>query len=305
MVELVWIVVLIVSLVTLVKGADWFTLGAESVGLRFGIPQFVIGVTIVSVGTSLPELASSVAAVFEGTTEIVVANIVGSNIANSLLVLGIVAFIGGGIVTKRAVAKIDMPFLFVATCLLVLVAINAVLSRVEAFLFIALFLGYMWWLFTQKREVDLDYEHNWLKSTIYLVVGGVLLIASAKFLIDSVVQVGMVFNINPAFISASIVAFGTSVPEVVVSVVAVLKNKKDLALGNIIGSNLFNILLVGGVAGLISPLLIDQRILVFALPVLFLSTVMLWLFIMRQEITRLQGVGLFIAYLLFISFLFL
>lgn len=302
--ELFWLIVLGISLYLLIKGADWFTLGAESVGYRLGMSSFVIGVLIVSVGTSLPELASSLAAVFQGTTEIVVANIVGSNIANSLLVLGIVALIGGGIVTKRDVAKVDMPILFVATIFLVLVSFNGVLSSIEASIFLALLVGYVWWLLKNKHEEQIEIVQSKFISVILLIGGCITLIISSAFLIESVVIVSNFFGISPAIISASIVAFGTSIPEIVVSILAVLKNKKDLALGNVLGSNIFNILLVGGVAGLFAPLLIDQRILFLGLPVVVLATSILWIFLYKQEINKIQGAGLVISYLLFLSLLF-
>lgn len=304
MIDILWIIILFVSLALLIKGADWFTMGAESVGLRLGMTPFVIGVLIVGVGTSLPELASSIAAVLSNNTEIVVANIVGSNIANSLLVLGLAAFVGGGIVTNRAVSKYDMPFLFVATVLLSFAAFNGMLSRIEAIIFLVLLTGYIYWLFSQKKEEVIDTIQPLSMSAFMLIGGGIVLIVSAKLLIDSVIVLATSFGISPAIISASIVAFGTSVPEVVVSIVAILKKKNDLALGNILGSNLFNILLVGGVAGIISPLVINQKILTFAIPVLFVATITLWFFLQQQKVSRLQGAGLFVAYILFLGFLF-
>ncbi|MBR9703656.1 calcium/sodium antiporter [Candidatus Woesearchaeota archaeon] len=302
----IWIIVLVLALGVLIKGADWFTEGAEAVGVRLGMSPFVVGVTIVSIGTSLPELASSIAAVLAGKSEIVLGNVVGSNIANILFVLGLGALVAKGMETKWDIAKVDLPILFGATFLLILTVIDGSFGFIEALVFLAFFAVYIHYALTgnkDKPKIEAGLEGS---TAIVALIGGlILVIVGAKFLIDSVVGISTIMGISTAIISASVVAFGTSVPEAVVTIVAALKGKKDIAIGNIVGSNIFNILFIMGVAGLFDKLAVDKMLLTYAVPMLVAATFMFWFVTQDKKVTRWEGATLLILYIFFIAKLFI
>lgn len=298
--------ILVLSLAALIKGADWFTEGAESIGLRFGIPSFVVGVTIVSIGTSLPELASSISAVLQGTSELVLGNVTGSNIANILFVLGLGAIVSKGIKMDWDISKVDLPILFGATFLLALTIIDGVFGWIEAAIFLLFFVMYMHYSFSGKRnKIAIETHYKGSKAILALGGGLVLVIIGAKFLVDAVVELSLLAGISVAIISTSVVAFGTSVPEAVVTIVAALKGKKEIAVGNIVGSNIFNILFIMGIAGLVGPLAVDTMLLSYGLPALFAATFMLWFVVQDKEITIYEGATLLILYCFFIAKLFI
>ncbi len=305
MIEIIlWVAILFITLGGLIKGADWFTIGAEAIGIKLKIPQFIIGATIVSIGTSLPELASSIAGVLQGASEIVVANIAGSNIANILFVLGITAIVGGEIVTKRNINKSDFPIMLIMSIVLFLFALNGQIGLFESLFFLAILMWYIYHIFQEKETAEVDVEYNGFRSIGLLVLGIILVIISAKFLVEAVIFLATVMNIDSSVIAASVVAFGTSVPEAVVTLVAVLKKKREIALGNIIGSNIFNILLIVGVSGLISPLIITTSTLIITLPIMIFSIVLFWFMLRDKKISRKEGIVLLTLYFCFLAFLF-
>lgn len=305
MIELIiWISILLLGLIGLVKGADWFTIGAEAIGIKLKIPQFIIGATIVSLGTSLPELASSIAGVLQGASEIVVANVAGSNIANILFVLGITAVIGGEIVTKRNTNRSDFPIMLAMSIILLLFSLNGTIGILESLFFIMVFIWYLYRIFQEKETVKIDVEYDGIRSIVSLLLGIFLVIVSAKFLVEAIIFLATNMNIDSSIIAASVVAFGTSIPEAVVTLVAVLKKKKEIALGNIIGSNIFNILLIVGVSGLFTPLIITSSVLQVTLPIMILSTIIFWFMLRDKKITRKEGIILLALYVCFLGFLF-
>jgi cation:H+ antiporter len=297
-----WTIVLILSIIAIVKGADWFTEGAESIGIRFGIPSFVVGIIIVSFGTSLPELASSISAVLHGTTEIVVANIVGSNIANLLFVLGLAGIIAT-VKTDRNFVRKDIPVLVGSTLLLLLFSLDGTISRWEALIFLAATAIYIIKGFSTKN-IPVEDHFKGKKIGLILVGGLTLVIAGAHFLVEAVIYLSLEMGISMAVISASIVAFGTSIPEAVVSIVAVLKKQKDIALGNIVGSNVFNIFLIGGVSGVLAPLVVSPIILVMGIPVLIGATLLMAWWMNDKKFERHEGVAFLVLYGLFILALY-
>lgn len=301
---IIWSTILVLGLAGLVKGADWFTVGAEAIGVKLKIPQFIIGATIVSLGTSLPELASSISGVLQGASEIVVANVAGSNIANILFVLGITAVVGGEIVTKRNTNKSDFPIMLAMSIILFLFALNGTIGLFESLFFIAVLTWYLYRIFQEKETAEIDVEYNGARSIGLLVLGIFFVIISAKFLVEAIIILAINMNIDSSIIAASVVAFGTSIPEAVVTLVAVIKKKKDIALGNIIGSNIFNILLIVGVSGLLAPLAITASVLTVTLPIMILSTIIFWYMLRDKRINRKEGVILLTLYLLFLVFLF-
>lgn len=301
---IIWTVILILGLAGLMKGADWFTIGAEAIGIKLKIPQFIIGATIVSLGTSLPELASSIAGVLQGASEIVVANVAGSNIANILFVLGITAVIGGEIVTKRNTNRSDFPIMLAMSIILLLFSLNGTIGILESLFFIMVFIWYLYRIFQEKETVKIDVEYDGIRSIVSLLLGIFLVIVSAKFLVEAIIFLATNMNIDSSIIAASVVAFGTSIPEAVVTLVAVLKKKKEIALGNIIGSNIFNILLIVGVSGLFTPLIITSSVLQVTLPIMILSTIIFWFMLRDKKITRKEGIILLALYVCFLGFLF-
>ncbi|MBR9692426.1 calcium/sodium antiporter [Candidatus Woesearchaeota archaeon] len=298
-----WILIFIISLAVLVKGSDWFTEAAEKLSHKLGISPFIIGVTVVSVGTSLPELASSIAAVLAGKSEIVIGNVLGSNIANILLVLGLGAVIAGKISTKWELRQVDFPVLFAATFLLVLMCLDGAFTLFEALFMLA---GY---------AIYLNYLHNKNKKKVKkqkvtgpiwipLLAGGVLIYVGARFTVESVIGIASATGIPNDIIAVSAVALGTSLPELFVTVTAALKGKHDLALGNILGSNIFNLFAVMGITGLFGTLLIPSTML-WSLAMLVIATFMLYFVTSKDKtVTRWEGWLLLLLYAFFVVRLF-
>lgn len=318
---LLWIAVFIASLFLMVKGADWFLESAEKIGFAIGLSPFIIGVVIVGLGTSFPELISSLAAVFTGEVEIVAANAMGSNIANILLVVGISAIVGKKLVMTKSLIDLDIPLLVTATLLFAFSAYDGVIVFLESLLLVCAFTVYLLYSIFHKddlmevdelvevlpsrhdrrKKVKLDKSEEYslgMKHLFFLLVGIASLVVGAKYLIDSVVALSQIFNVATGAIALVAVAVGTSLPELLVSVKAALQKKSELALGNIFGSNVFNLLFVVGVPGLITTLHIDAQTLVLGLPVLLAAT---FIFIISGISRRVHGWegGLYVLFYIF------
>ena len=298
-----WILIFIASLAVLVKGSDWFTEAAERLSHKLGISPFIIGVTVVSVGTSLPELASSIAAVLVGKSEIVIGNVVGSNIANILLVLGLGAVVAGKITTKWELRQVDFPVLFAATFLLVLMCLDGAFTLFEALFMLAGYVIYLDYLHSKdKRGKKREVEGAIIAP---LLAGGVLIYLGARFTIESVIGIASATGIPSSIIAVTAVALGTSLPELFVTVTAALKGKSDLALGNIIGSNIFNLFAVMGLTGLFGTLIIPTTIL-WSLGMLLIATFMLYFVTAKDKtVTRWEGWLLLLLYAFFVVRLFI
>lgn len=308
-----WLLVFVVAIVLLVKGSDWFTEGAERLGVRYGISSFVIGVTIVSIGTSLPELASSIAAVLHGETVIVAGNVIGSNIANILCILGLGAILAGHLTTKRDLVKVDLPFLFGGTFLLILMALNGSFTWYEAVILLFGYGVYLHFLFHRGGHKDSSItpamrkgakEPFFSRALLPLLVGGVLIYLGADWTVRSVIKIAELTGVASVVIATTAVALGTSLPELFVTVMAGLRGKHEIAIGNIIGSNIFNVYGIMGIAGLMGTLPIAGSTLTFALPMLVAATFMLYLVTANRTITKWEGWSLFILYTFFIGRMF-
>ncbi len=320
--------IFIASLVALVKGADFLLTGAERIGKFFKLPPFVIGALIVGIGTSLPELASSISAILSpeaGSNEIVIANAVGSNIANILLVAGLSAVMGrvalkgakskltgNKIVSTKNLLNLEAPLLVISTVLFLGVVYDGVVNRGEAVLITAAFLVYLGYLLfhesdDEEEEVEDDGEKVdklvW-KDYAFLAGGSALLGLGANYLIDSVVQLSQIWNIKPALISASAIAIGTSLPEILVSVGAVMRGRMDVAFGNVFGSNVFNMLMLVGTIGLFTNLPVDQTTLSIGLPFLAITTFIFFVSVTSRKIYVWEGLMFLIFYAFFIMKLF-
>ena len=249
-----WLVVFIVALIVLVKGADWLIESAEKIGLAFGLSSFIVGVTIVGVGTSFPELISSLAAVLSGVSDVVAANVVGSNIANILLIVGISAIVGKKLVVTKDLIDLDIPLLAISTALFLGVLWDAQITLGESILLLLTYVIYFLYTLFSGEDEDKNTKTKrpkvQTKDYIMLIIGLTSLVFGAKYLIDALVKLSEIFDIATGVIAITAVAVGTSLPELLVSVKAALKGKSEVALGNIFGSNIFNALAVVGIPGL-------------------------------------------------------
>lgn len=304
----VLIIIFLISLGGLIKGSDFLLEGAERIGKYFKLPAFVIGALIIGVGTSLPELASSFAAAFAGQTSLVAANAVGSNIANILIVVGLSAIVGGVIVSTKELIKLEIPLLIISTSLFIFVAYDGSINFFESFIMFVAFIIYVIYLLNhdkyttqaEKNSEKKEIEHTEFeiknkkkeeavnkigsKEIILLVGGSILLALGANYLIDSVIAISEKYEIAADVVALSAVALGTSLPEILVSVKAVLRGKTDLAFGNVFGSNVFNMLMITGVVGLFYKLEVDEITLSIGIPFLAITTLIFYVSAMSKRI---------------------
>jgi len=309
----------LVSLALLVKSADWFIESAEKIGLALKISPFIIGVTIVAMGTSLPELMSSLVAVFKGATEIVVANAIGSNIANIFLIVGISSIIAKSLIVRRNLIDLDAPLLIAFTSLFIFSAWDRVIVLGEGILLIIGFIIYLLYTAFQGRDSDLKSEiveilplradrrekkvkQGGLSLAVffYLFLGGIGLAVGANYTIEAVLKLSALFNVATSFIAITAVAIGTSLPELIVSAKAAFNKKYEIALGNIFGSNIFNILLVVGIPALIKPIAIDDLTFAIGLPFLVVSTLLFAISSISQKIHIWEGLAYLLIYVFFV-----
>ena len=299
-----WSLIFATTLIGLVKSADFLVDNSKTIGRFFRLPEFIVGVLVVGVGTSLPELSSSVFAVLQGVPEMVVANAVGSNIANMLLIVGFTAILAKNMTVSKELINLDIPLLLLSTALFLAVAVDGNVSRGDAVFLLAGLLYYITYSIASKSEREKD-EHvskyEFYKSCALFVVSLLVLIISAKYLIMSVVHLGKIFSITPAVLTLFAVAIGTSLPELFVSVSAVKKGKADMALGNIFGSNAFNLLAVVGIPAAFTSLPIDIASLTVAFPLLALSTELFAVSGISRKIHSFEGVFFLIIYAYFVA----
>jgi len=307
----IWTVFLLVALFVLVRGADLFVVGAKQMGASLGMSKFAIGVLIVGFGTSLPELASSIAAVLDGATEIVVANVVGSNITNILFVVGILAAVGGKIVIKRDLIKTELPVFFIAAVHFILVVWDGQIDRIEAMLLLGTFGAYLWYLFGEAKrsdEVQLTKggyrPHLEFKSVVFIILGIVAVLFGAKFTVDMVVNIASALLVPIDLISIFAIAIGTSLPELFVSLQALRTGEGELAIGNIFGSNAFNILMVVGVPGVIAPLVIGEVVMTVGLPILLAASIIFFVNGLARQVMQWEGVMMLLFFTFFLVKLF-
>ncbi len=313
---IIWILIFALSLFFLVKASNYFTEASEKIGLFFRIPPFIIGVTIVALGTSLPELISSIFSVIKNSSEIVVGNVIGSNIANILLVLGVAAIFGKKLKTSYGLIHVDLPLLVGSAFLLAAMIWDGVFSLGEAFICLAGIIVYiLYTIQTQekydskeiKREIEEKFKKKRkleLKTIVVLVLSIVFIFFGAKYTIEAVINLSKILNIGKDVIAISAVALGTSLPELVVSVTAARKGKAEMAIGNVLGSNIFNTFMVMGVPALIGNILIPKSVLFFSLPVMLIATLLYFFITQDKEITKWEGWMLVLFYIFFIGKLF-
>ena len=326
---IIWIIVFIVSLAVLVKSAGWLLSGAERIGLAIGLSPFIVGVTIVGLGTSLPELISSFIAVFEGVPEIVVANAVGSNIANILLVVGLSTVIGRRLVVTKNLIDLDLPLLAIGTTLMIGVAWDREVTFLESAILLITYGVYFAYTILHRDDVKTEEDTELAvfikKNSAYiskiskkiaeipkialrdfglLAAGAIGLFLGAKYLVESVINLSDMFNIGAGVIAITAIAIGTSLPELIVSVRAAVQRKSEIALGNIFGSNLFNMLVVIGLPGLFTTLPLDEKTFSIGLPVMAAATLLFVVSGISRRIHMWEGAFYLILYVFFIGKLF-
>lgn len=303
------LLLLALGFVLLVKGADWFVEGASGVADKFGIPQLVIGLTIVAMGTSAPEAAVSITAALKGNAGITVGNVVGSNILNIFIILGIASVITSIAVAKTTI-RYEIPIMLVATLLLVGCGYTGgTINLLEGILMWVCFIGYLAYMFVmckkgqmQAEEIEANDSSIW-KLLVQGVIGLVLVVWGSDVTVDAATSLAEMFGMSERFIGLTIVALGTSLPELFTSVIAARKGKADIAIGNIVGSNIFNILFVVGTSALIIPVVFASNFVIDCI-VAILAGVVLWLCVFRkQKLTRLGGILMLVCYVVYFLYL--
>lgn len=304
---LLQVVLLAVGFFMLVKGADWFVDGASGVAAKFGIPQLVIGLTIVAMGTSAPEAAVSITSALKGNAGITIGNVVGSNIMNILVILGLASVIVSIAVAKSTVC-IELPFMLLITLILLGMGYTGgKIVLVEGIVLWALFIVYLlyllWMAKQNKEEQEEEKQHPMWKLLLMVVGGAGLIILGSDVAVDAATAIARVLGLSERLIGLTIVAFGTSLPELVTSVSAARKGKADIAIGNIVGSNIFNILFVVGTTALITPVAFEANFMIDTL-IAIVSGVMLWAFVVRKKaLGRIGGVVFLVTYAAYFVYL--
>lgn len=347
------IVLLVLGVIIVLKGADWLTDGAVNIATRFGVSQMVIGLTIVAMGTSMPEFCVSMVSALKGTPDLAVGNVVGSNTLNTLLIVGCSALVAP-IMVKRSSVKRDIPFAVVASLLMLLFCLDGAIGRVDA---TVLFAGFCLFMFVTLKYAKTTEEHaatvatsgaatttaiseastsqassseasssetsapeasssetsapkasqasgtSMLKAVVMLVVGLLCLIAGSNMFVDNASFVASSLGVSDAVIGLTIVAGGTSLPELATSMVSAKKGNSDIAIGNVIGSNVFNILMIIGITGLVKPMHI-AGITTLDLIMMLASMLLMWFFCRTTyKVKRWEGAVLTIVYLAYLTWL--
>lgn len=320
---LLQIVYIVIGVVLVLWGADRLTDGAVGIATRLNIPQIVIGLTIVAMGTSMPEFCVSLVSALKGTADLAVGNVVGSNVFNALLIVGVTALVAPMTILRQTVRK-DIPFALVASMLLVLMCLDGTLSRIDALVLLALFGFFMYvtlqaGLSAKKADkqaasdepsqaasdeaAEAQAPMSWLRASLFIIIGLGCLIGGSNLFVGGATAVATELGISDAVVGLTVVAMGTSLPELATSVVAARKGNSGIAIGNALGSNVFNILLILGLTGAITPLTL-QGITTLDLTMLVVSMMLLWLFsFTKLTIERWEGALLttiFVAYLTYL-----
>jgi len=291
----------------LIKGADLIIKEAERVALHFNISEFVIGATLVATGTSLPEMAASIAASYNYKSEMAIANVLGSVIFNITLVLGIVFLISKNIDPKRDIFAKDSTWALIPIFVFILMIFDGTISRFEGFLFLILMFAYLIFLSKEAtmlaEEIDKDLikePFSWIKTSIFLIVGFVSVVIGADFAIDSASNIARSFGISEWIIGLFLIAFGTSLPELMVSIVAAINKKGDMSIGNIIGSNVANFTIVLGSAALVNPLVLNLNRYLFDILAALMVSIILVFITANRMYNKAAGIGLLVILTLFI-----
>ena len=308
-----WILIFILSLALLVKSADWLVESSEKIALYLKISPFIIGVTIVAIGTSMPELATAFASTLKGATEIVVATVIGANVHNIFLVIGLAAILARRLMIKRSLIDLDFPLLAISTVIFLSVAYDGEITWQDGLLLLITFLIYLAYTIVERKgekgEVEgiveiipgsvEKVEKLNLKVFLFLILGVIGLVIGAKYTVESALQLANLLKLLPSVIAIIGIAFGTSLPELLVSVRAAWKKKYEIALGNIFGSNVFNILIVTGLPAFVTTVKIDPITLTIGFPFLIAATLLFVISGISGRIHIWEGSLYVLAYIVF------
>ena len=307
------LLLLILGFVFLVKGSDWFVDGAAGIATKFGIPQLIVGLTIVAMGTSAPEAAVSITAAMNGSADITIGNIVGSNILNVLIILGLSAVVFPLTVDKDTI-KFDIPVTIFATLLLIFLGKDGNITRIDGIILLVVFVTYLLILIRKAKksqaqntevvsEENADEKPKSMVMLLVMILGGLaMVILGSRFVVISASFIARQFGLSERFIGLTIVALGTSLPELFTSVVAASKKNCDIAIGNIIGSNLFNILFVVGLSSLIIPVPFASAFRIDSLIALVSVAALLLFCLPKKRLSRFAGAIFLLAYVAYFVF---
>ncbi|EDZ62610.1 calcium:H+/Na+ antiporter [Sulfurimonas gotlandica GD1] len=302
-------IIFIAAMSALIFGADFIIRESERIALHFNISHFVIGATLVAFGTSLPEMAASMMAAGQGKSDMAVANVVGSVIFNITLVLGAVFLISKKMLPKRNLFAQDSAWVIIPLVLFFIMVQDGVIGRVDGLLYLLLMVSYLVFLFTDSKEdlggeIDEDLikdKFNWGKTVLLLTIGFALTIGGANFVIDSGTNIARVFGVSEWIIGIFLISLGTSLPELVVSIVAVKKGNAEMSIGNIIGSNVANFSMVLGAASLVNPLTVDLLATKFDMLIMIAASIALVFILANRLYNKAGAIFLLIILALFIQ----
>ena len=296
---------LVVGFILLIKGADFFVDGSSSVAKKFKVPSLIIGMTIVAMGTSLPECSVSINAAIAGSNGLAISNAVGSNIFNLMVVCGVCALFCPLAVDESTLKK-EFPFsVLVAIILLVLGGVGMLLGHIDGVVLIVIFAGFLFWMVQSAKKAraegknveEEEYEilPGW-KCLFYIIFGSIAIAIGGELVVDSASKIAAQFGMSDTLIGLTIVAFGTSLPELVTSIVAARKNEVDMALGNVIGSNIFNILFVLGIASAISPITFKMENIIDIIVLVVMSAIVWGFAWTKKKLVRMEGAAMLVMY---------
>lgn len=305
-------VLLIVGFLLLIKGADFFVEGSAAVAKKLRVPTMIIGLTIVAMGTSAPECAVSIAASIKGSNAMAISNVVGSNIFNLMVVSGFCALFTPLIVHAKTL-KQEFPFSILAAIVMLIAGfIGMTLGRIDGVILLVLFAFFLAWMVKSALKAranaeDIEEENvkdlGNLQCLLYIIGGIIAIVIGGDLVVDSATEIARTFGLSENLIGLTIVAFGTSLPELVTSAVAAKKGEVDMALGNVIGSNIFNILFVAGIAATVSPMAFLMEN-VIDLVILIVMSIVVWSFAStKKKIGRAEGVFMLIIYVAYIVYI--
>ncbi|SFA84132.1 calcium/sodium antiporter [Clostridium frigidicarnis] len=312
-------IILVVGFILLIKGADLFVDGSASIAKKLGIPSVIVGLTIVSLGTSAPELAVSLISSLKGSNEIAIGNVVGSNLFNALIVLGITAIITPLLIDKITIKKdflvnnLITILLFFLTFDSIIFSKSNLISRVDGIILLVLCIAYMVYLVVSAKKGNIKEDNNEvininiMQKVLFIIIGILGIIFGGKLVVDSATTIAYSLGMSEKLVGLTIVAMGTSLPELVTSVVAVLKGENEIALGNVLGSNTFNILLILGASAVITPIPVSQTLAVDFIVLIGVTLLLGFLIFFNKEkikkLTRTEGlllVAIYVAYTIYI-----
>jgi cation:H+ antiporter len=297
-------ILLLIGFLLLIKGADYFVDSASAIARKFHIPSMIIGLTIVSIGTSLPELSVSLTSALIGKNDLAVANVVGSNIFNILMGLGVTSIISKLPIEKNTIEN-DIPFLNIIGSILLMMMLNLTLSRFEGMLLIGLLIGFLFYIIKpvlNNKEESKEESKLSFKTILLGILGVVGIILGGDMVVDSASNIAKMFGMSQNLIGLTVVALGTSLPEFVTSVIAGIKGENEIAIGNIIGSNIFNILMILGISSIISPIVVSF---ISVIDIMFMIAIgiLLYVFVVKSKtLKRYQGIVFIFLYIGYISY---